>query len=59
MTDRERAYQRMFDAFVQSRNLDVEFDNWPPEAEADWATEVASFNQRHPQTARPNRKELH
>jgi hypothetical protein len=54
MTDRERAYQRMFDAFVQARGLDLEFDNWPPDAERAWAEAVAEFTRLHPHPASPN-----
>jgi hypothetical protein len=46
--DRERAYQRMFDGFVHARGLDVEFDNWPADAERAWAEAVAEFNLQHP-----------
>jgi hypothetical protein len=35
-------YQRMFDAFVYERKLDIEYDNWPEQDEADWDALVAT-----------------
>lgn len=41
-------YQRLFDLFVRTRGLDIEFDSWPAEAEAEWDAEVQKFMERFP-----------
>ena len=47
--ERAARYQRLFDTFVYARGLDIEFDNWPKKAEADWAAEVERFNAAFPE----------
>ena len=39
----ERAYQRLFDAFVLKHKLDIEFDNWPKELEEEFRQKVETL----------------
>lgn len=47
--EREQRYQRLFDGFVHTRELDIEYDNWSAEDESAWAEEVAKFNTAFPE----------